>query len=75
MIKKLIKVWEERKNSILMVTHNIDQALLLGNKLLVLSKKPTVLLEEIRIHIPQEKRKLTEKFLIDTRNKIIDLLI
>ena len=75
MIKKLIKVWEERENSILMVTHNIDQALLLGNKLLVLSKKPTILLEEIRIHIPQEKRKLTEKFLIDTRNKIIDLLI
>lgn len=75
MIKKLIKVWEERENSILMVTHNIDQALLLGNKLLVLSKKPTVLLEEIKIHIPQDKRKLTDKFLIDTRNRIIDLLI
>lgn len=75
MIKKLIKVWEERENSILMVTHNIDQALLLGNKLLVLSKKPTVLLEKIKIHIPQEKRKLTDKFLIDTRNRIIDLLI
>ncbi|WP_203522448.1 ABC transporter ATP-binding protein [Fusobacterium sp. IOR10] len=75
MIKKLIKVWEERENSILMVTHNIDQALLLGNKLLVLSKKPTILLEEIKIHIPQDKRKLTDKFLIDTRNRIIDLLI
>jgi len=75
MIKKLIKVWQERENSILMVTHNIDQALLLGNKLLVLSKKPTVLLEEIKIHIPQDKRKLTDKFLIDTRNRIIDLLI
>lgn len=75
MIKKLIKVWQERENSILMVTHNIDQALLLGNKLLVLSKKPTVLLEEIKIQIPQEKRKLTDKFLIDTRNRIIDLLI
>ncbi|MFA6709520.1 MAG: ABC transporter ATP-binding protein [Fusobacterium sp.] len=75
MIKKLIKVWQERENSILMVTHNIDQALLLGNKLLVLSKKPTILLEEIKIHIPQDKRKLTDKFLIDTRNRIIDLLI
>ncbi|MGO3801346.1 MAG: ABC transporter ATP-binding protein [Fusobacterium sp.] len=75
MIKKLIKVWEERENSILIVTHNIDQALMLGNKLLVLSKKPTFLLEEIKIQIPQEKRKLTEKFLIDTRNRIIDLLI
>lgn len=75
MIKKLIKVWQESKNSILMVTHNIDQALLLGNKLLVLSKKPTVLLEEIEIDIPQDKRQLTEKLLIDTRNRIIDLLI
>lgn len=75
MIKKLIKVWQERENSILIVTHNIDQALLLGNKLLVLSKKPTILLEEIKIYIPQDKRKLTDKFLIDTRNRIIDLLI
>lgn len=75
MIKKLIKVWQESENSILMVTHNIDQALMLGNKLLVLSKKPTVLLEKIKIDIPQDKRKLTEKILIDTRNKVIDLLI
>ena len=74
MIKQLIKMWGNNKNSILFITHDIDEALLLGNKIIVLSNKPTKILKKIDIKTEQQKRKLNDKILVDTRNEIIDLL-
>ncbi len=75
MIKNLINLWEKKKNTILIITHDIDEALLLGNRVLIFSQRPSYLLEEIIISQNQKDRKLNDIYLVEARNKIIDLLI
>lgn len=74
MIKYLLKLWEDTKKSIVFVTHEIDEALLLGDKIVVLSNRPTRVLKEIHIKKSKYKRSLTDFDLIEVRNEIINLL-
>ncbi len=37
----LLGVWERRRDTILFVTHNVDEAVFLSDRILVLSKRPT----------------------------------
>lgn len=75
MINHLTNIWERTKNSIIFVTHEVDEALLLGNRIMVLSNRPTSVLKTFSIDTKQRERKLSNKNLIDIRNEIIELLI
>lgn len=74
MIDYLIKLWDKSKSSIVFVTHNIDEALLLGNRIVVLSNRPTIVLKTFNIDTHQSERSLTDKHFTYLRNQIIDLL-
>ena len=43
--QEVMKIWEETKKTILFVTHNIEEAILLGTKILVLGTNPGRVLE------------------------------
>jgi len=75
MIRQLISIWEHRKNSICFVTHEIDEALLLGSRIVILSNRPASVLKIFTIAKKQSERKLNSKELVDIRNEIIDLLL
>lgn len=69
MQQELLRVQKTEKSSILFVTHSIDEALLLGNKIVVLEKgkvKKEYVLEE-----PGEERNLLEDRLIQIKREII----
>lgn len=74
MIDYLIKLWDKSKNSIVFVTHNIDEAVLLGSRIIVLSNRPTSILKTFNVDIHQSKRSLTDECITDLRNQIIDML-
>lgn len=74
MIKYLIKLWDKSKSSIVFVTHNIDEAVLLGSRVVVLSNRPTSILKTFNIDIHQNKRTLTNEYITNLRNEIIDML-
>lgn len=50
MQKWLLKVWEEHRRSVLFITHSIEEALLLSDKIYVLSAKPATVIKEL--HVP-----------------------
>jgi len=50
MQKWLLKVWEENRRSVLFITHSIEEALLLSDKIYVLSAKPATVIKEL--HVP-----------------------
>ncbi|GGZ38808.1 ABC transporter ATP-binding protein [Streptomyces poonensis] len=51
-------LWRERGITVLFVTHDIDEAVYLGERVLVLSASPTVVQEQLRIDLPPERDQL-----------------
>ncbi|MCM3626005.1 ABC transporter ATP-binding protein [Paenibacillus glycanilyticus] len=45
----LMAIWEQNRRSVLLVTHSIEEALLLSDRIIVLSSAPAVILEEITV--------------------------
>lgn len=45
----LMEMWEENRRSVLFVTHSIEEALLLSDRILVLSATPATIVEEITV--------------------------
>ncbi|GGG12775.1 ABC transporter ATP-binding protein [Paenibacillus abyssi] len=45
----LLKLWEANRRSVLFVTHSIEEALLLSDRIVVLSASPAVVIRELRV--------------------------
>ncbi|WP_079526311.1 ABC transporter ATP-binding protein [Halobacillus hunanensis] len=66
MQKWLLSIWEHYKRSILFVTHNIEEALFLSDRIIVLSNKPAHVQREFTIPFTrprEESLMLTQEFL------------
>jgi len=51
-------LWRERGITILFVTHDIDEAVYLGERVIVLSASPTVVQEQLKVDLPAERDQL-----------------
>jgi NitT/TauT family transport system ATP-binding protein len=61
----LLDLWCEGRMpicSILMVTHNIEEAVLMSDRILVFSSNPGRILAEIKVDLPQPRHRLDPKF-------------
>ena len=56
-------LWKRLGVTVLFVTHDIDESVYLGQRVLVLSNRPTVVLEDIAIDLPDERDQLTTRSL------------
>ncbi|MBM7855956.1 NitT/TauT family transport system ATP-binding protein [Desulfohalotomaculum tongense] len=74
MIKEVTKMWDINKNTIVFITHDVPEALLLGHKLLVYSAKPASVQKELTIDIPHGQRDLGSKKLAAMYGQLISLL-
>ncbi|MFC4403439.1 ABC transporter ATP-binding protein [Gracilibacillus xinjiangensis] len=66
MQKWLLSIWEEERPSVLFVTHNIEEAIYLSDRILVLGARPASVIQEITIPFNRpraESLTLTEDFL------------
>jgi NitT/TauT family transport system ATP-binding protein len=55
MQKLLLRVWEHTKKTVLFVTHDIDEAILLGDRIYVMTAHPGRIQEEITVPIPRPR--------------------
>ena len=56
-------LWKRLKVTVLFVTHDIDEAVYLGERVLVLSSSPTIVLEEVQVDLPFDRDQLTTRML------------
>ncbi|MCM3112321.1 ABC transporter ATP-binding protein [Lederbergia lenta] len=62
----LLSIWAEYKKTILFVTHNIDEALFLSDRIIVLSSNPATIISEFEIPFERPRSEsllLSEEFL------------
>lgn len=65
--KEIMKMWRERKNTIIYITHDIAEAITLADRIILLSHRPSVVKKEYYVDIPRpriiEECKYNNKFL------------
>jgi len=59
---ELLRIWGETGKSILFVTHDIEEAVYLGDRVLLLGDKPARVVNEYRIDIDRAARRESAKF-------------
>lgn len=70
---ELLKLWEKTGTTIIFITHNIEEAAYLSDRILVMSNKPTTVKAEIKNELPRP-RKVADADFIELRNKVTDLI-
>ncbi|MDS9472874.1 ABC transporter ATP-binding protein [Sporosarcina pasteurii] len=54
--EELLSIWEETGKTVLFITHSIDEALLLSDRILLMSAQPGKIIHEIRIDLPRPRK-------------------
>lgn len=72
----LLDIWEEYKKTILFVTHNIEEALYLSDRIVILSSKPAHIKAEVTVPFsrPREKTLLLEDEFFTWKKEVYNLL-
>ena len=52
----LLEIWEQNRRSVLFITHNIEEALLLADRVYVLSNRPATVLQEVIVPFDRPRR-------------------
>jgi len=52
----LLDIWEESRRSVLFITHNIEEALLLSSRIYVFSGRPASVLQTVDVPFPRPRR-------------------
>jgi ABC-type nitrate/sulfonate/bicarbonate transport system ATPase subunit len=53
---EILRIWNETQKTIVMVTNNVDEALILAHRIIVFSRLPARVIHEIPIDIPFDER-------------------
>ncbi len=72
----LLDVWEEFRKTVFFITHDIDEAVFLSDRIYVLSSRPGRLLEEIKVDLPRPRNssiRYNPKF-VEYKEHIVDLI-
>ena len=55
MRQELLRIWERERKTVLLVTHDIDEAVQLGDRVLVMSARPAHIREDLEIPMPHPR--------------------
>lgn len=61
--KFLFSIWEDTATTMVLVTHNVEEAILLGQKLIVIGDKPGKIIETVNISAPRFRDRYSSDFL------------
>ena len=70
---EIIAIWKKTRKTIVFVTHDIDEALILADRIVLLSDKPTRVLETIEINEKRPRIIEDTETLLSNRGKLTDL--
>ena len=63
MQEELIRIWETEKRTVVFVTNNIEEAIYLADRILVLKNTPTGIKAEFEVNLPRPRNYTDEEFL------------
>ncbi len=70
---ELVNLWRTLGSTILFITHNIEEAVYVAERILVLSNKPTTVKAEIRVDLPRPRNLVDPRF-VELRKEVTELI-
>lgn len=70
---ELVRIWKTLGNTVIFVTHNIEEAVYLAERILVLSNKPANIKAEVKVDLPRPRDPIDPKF-VQIRKEVTDLI-
>jgi len=70
---ELVKLWQTLKSTVIFVTHNIEEAVYVAERVLVLSNKPTKIKAEVKVELPRPRSLIHPEF-IALRKQVTELI-
>ncbi len=74
MQNEVLKIWEKEKRTMILVTHDIDEAIFLSDRIVILSERPGNIKEIINVDLPRPRDRSRQEFL-NIRKKILTSFI
>ncbi|MBC7119170.1 MAG: ABC transporter ATP-binding protein [Methanobacteriaceae archaeon] len=71
--RELLYIWEKTNETIIFVTHNVDEAVFLADRIVVLSARPGRILKIFKVEIDRIRDRLSKEFLT-LRGEILKIL-
>jgi len=68
--KELLRIWNKTHKTIVFVTHNVDEAVFLADKVMVLTKRPARIKTEFDIDLKRERDRTSAEF-VSVRKEIL----
>jgi NitT/TauT family transport system ATP-binding protein len=74
---ELLRIWESRPTAMVFVTHSIEEAVLMGDRVIVLQGRPSTVYEAIGIDLPRPRTRdtLRERRFSDLRERVWETLM
>jgi NitT/TauT family transport system ATP-binding protein len=69
----LVRIWEAERKTILFVTHDIDEAVQLAGRVLVMSRRPSTVQEDVEVDLPRP-RDLNSPAYLERRERIFNAM-
>ena len=73
MQREVLQIWEHRRRTVIFVTHNLEEAVFLGDRIIILSAKPARIVADMPVPIPRPRDPLAPEF-TDLRAKCAGVL-
>lgn len=71
---ELISLWLKKRNSMIMVTHDVDEAIYMSTRIIVMAPRPGRVLRDIKIDLEEGFRNRISDEFLEYRKIIMDLL-
>lgn len=70
---EILNLWQEIKNLMIMVTHDVEEAVYMSTKIIIMEPRPGRVKEVVDINLDYPRDRTSDKF-IEYRNKILNIL-
>ena len=70
---EILKIWQEKQQLAIMVTHDVDEAIYMGTRVLVMDAHPGRVIADITIDLPFPRDRSSREF-VEYRNDILNKL-
>ena len=70
---EILKLWDEEKNMTIMVTHDVDEAVYMSTKVIVMEPRPGRIKEIVPIELDYPRNRTSKEF-TDYRNELLKIL-